>query len=205
MINLQNPSYFVGKLHMLNHIFTTLVCALGFSLTIPAYANNPPSSAKKVITKKKTSNKASANPVASALTKDEEVLDTASAASTDFHCELGNKLTIYTHASDSKQAAIRWKNRLVQLTRVDTSTGANRYESHKHGLVWIGIPAKGILLDSKKGQQLANECKNHEQLKPAVASAPAAPAAPAAETTPVAAPTPTPVTAPSKTEEPVKS
>ena len=34
------------------------------------------------------------------------------------------------------------------------------------GIVWIGIPAKGILLDSRKGQQLANECKSAEQLKP---------------------------------------
>ena len=48
------------------------------------------------------------------------------------------------------------------------------------GLVWIGIPAKGLLLDSKKGQQLANECKNAEQMKAA--------AAPAANPTVAAAP-----------------
>jgi hypothetical protein len=30
--------------------------------------------------------------------------------------------------------------------------------------VWIHIPAKAILLDSKKGQQLANECMNPQQL-----------------------------------------
>ncbi|MCY1251071.1 hypothetical protein D9M72_647880 [compost metagenome] len=33
--------------------------------------------------------------------------------------------------------------------------------------MWIGIPAKGMLLDSKQGRQLANECKDAEQAKPA--------------------------------------
>jgi len=76
-----------------------------------------------------------------------------------FHCELGNKLTIYRTAGDDQHIALRWKQRLLQMIRVDTSTGANRFENRKVGLVWIGIPAKGMLLDSKKGQQLANECK----------------------------------------------
>jgi hypothetical protein len=57
------------------------------------------------------------------------------------------------------------------MTRVETSTGAHRFESRRQGLVWIGIPAKGILLDSKKGQQLANDCKSAEQLKASTADA----------------------------------
>jgi hypothetical protein len=32
-----------------------------------------------------------------------------------------------------------------------------------YGLIWIGIPAKGMLLDSKQNRQLANECRNAEQ------------------------------------------
>jgi hypothetical protein len=75
------------------------------------------------------------------------------------------------------------------MTRVSTSTGADRFENRMHGLVWIGIPAKGMLLDSKKGLQLANECKSPDQLKaeaaktsaePAPAAAPASAAAPEA-------------------------
>jgi hypothetical protein len=95
--------------------------------------------------------------------EDEKEPDTSRAASTDFSCELGNKLTIYKNADDDKHIGLRWKKRVHLLTRVDTSTGANRFENHHFGLVWIGIPAKGILLDSKKGLQLANECKNTEQ------------------------------------------
>tara|TARA_R110001599_G_scaffold64023_3_gene178466 strand:+ start:35828 stop:36298 length:471 start_codon:yes stop_codon:yes gene_type:complete len=84
---------------------------------------------------------------------------------TDFNCELGNKITTYINPEDKKHLAIRWKNKLHRLHRVDTSTGANRFENNKYGLVWIDIPAKAMLLDSNKGQQLANECRDPEQAK----------------------------------------
>ena len=78
---------------------------------------------------------------------------------TNFNCELGNKLTIYQHPADDQHMALRWNKRLHEMTRVQTTTGANRFENTSQGLVWIGIPAKSMLLDSRKGQQLANECK----------------------------------------------
>lgn len=82
-----------------------------------------------------------------------------------FNCELGNKITTYTNPEDSKHLAIRWKNKLHRLHRISTTTGANRFENIKYGLVWIDIPAKAMLLDSNKGQQLANECRDPEQSK----------------------------------------
>jgi hypothetical protein len=83
--------------------------------------------------------------------------------STNFNCELGNKLTIYRHPNDDQHIALRWHNHLHQMTRVQTTTGADRFESQKKILVWIGIPAKSMLLNAKKGQQLANECRSPEQ------------------------------------------
>lgn len=81
----------------------------------------------------------------------------------EYKCELGNSLTLYTNAND-QNVAMRWKKRLYKMTRVITSTGADRFENQKAGFVYIGIPAKGLLLDSHKGQQLANECKTTEPL-----------------------------------------
>ena len=80
----------------------------------------------------------------------------------DYKCELGNFLTIYTNTEDNQHVALRWKKRLYRMTRIETSTGANRFENRKAGFVFIGIPAKGLLLDSHKGKQLANECKTTE-------------------------------------------
>lgn len=110
-----------------------------------------------------------AHPLAMSVADKEEADEpnTAGSASTDFNCELGNKITIYTNATDDKHIALRWKKRLHRLSRVGTTTGANRFENRLYGLVWIGIPAKGMLLDSKQGRQLANECKDAEQAKPA--------------------------------------
>jgi len=113
--------------------------------------------------KKAAAKKAPAKKEAQTAGEDEKEPDITGLQPIDFHCELGNTLTIYRNATDDQQIAIRWNKRLHQLFRVATTTGANRFENAKKGLVWIGIPAKGMLLDSKKGQQLANECKSPEQ------------------------------------------
>lgn len=84
---------------------------------------------------------------------------------TNFNCELGNKITTYSNVGDDKYMAIRWKDKVHRLRRIGTSTGANRFENRKAGLVWINIPTKAMLLDSRKGQQLANECRDPEQTK----------------------------------------
>lgn len=93
---------------------------------------------------------------------------------TEYACELGNKITIYTNATDDSHIALRWKRRLHRLARVGTTTGALRFENPHYGLIWIGIPSKGILLDSKLNRQLANECKNAEQSAIVATAAPEA-------------------------------
>ncbi|MFL6708631.1 MAG: hypothetical protein ACJ8HI_10540 [Massilia sp.] len=82
---------------------------------------------------------------------------------TDYRCELGNVLTIFQHEGDDSHIALRWKKRIHRLEKVGTTTGAQRYQNTTFGLVWIGIPSKGMLLDAKLNRQLANECKNTDQ------------------------------------------
>ena len=118
----------------------------------------------------KKSTKKAAKPVEEAVPKapDEEADEpvVTDSAVTEFDCELGNKITIYANTTDESHIALRWKKRLHRLSRVGTTTGAQRFENKLYGLIWIGIPAKGMLLDSKLNRQLANECRNAEQLKP---------------------------------------
>lgn len=137
-----------------------LLCA-GLALAAPQ--------AQAQTTTKKTTKKAAKKPAAKAAPaevddgEDEGTPDVKTAVSVDYKCELGNSLTIYTNAEDEKHIALRWGKTLHRLSRVPTTTGANRFENRKYGLLWIGIPAKGILLDSKSGHQLANECKSPAQ------------------------------------------
>ncbi|HJV52301.1 MAG TPA: hypothetical protein VJ652_12605 [Noviherbaspirillum sp.] len=125
--------------------------------TAPALAQNSAAHAAKKAHAKKSPAKVEHDE------DDEKEPDITGLQPIEFHCELGNNLTIYRSANDDQQIALRWNKRLHNMMRVATTTGANRFENAKKGLVWIGIPAKGILLDSKKGHQLANECKSSEQ------------------------------------------
>jgi membrane-bound inhibitor of C-type lysozyme len=133
-----------------------------------ANATSEPQKAAKAKAKAKPASKARAKAAAAAV-PDEPEPDISDTTTTDYHCELGNKITIYHKDSDDGHIALRWKQRLHRLTRVGTTTGARRFENPVFGLIWIGIPAKGMLLDSKQNRQLANECKNAEQAKPAMA------------------------------------
>jgi hypothetical protein len=98
--------------------------------------------------------------------------DITGTTTTEYSCELGNKLTIFHHQDDESHIALRWKKRIHRLEKVGTTTGARRFENRTFGLIWIGIPAKGMLLDSKLNRQLANECKNADQEKADLAPPP---------------------------------
>ena len=98
-----------------------------------------------------------------AQAKDRAKIVTAGHISSLYQCDLGDKLTVYKNAADNSYVNLRWKNKLYRLSRQQTSTGAERYEDKKEGLVLISIPSKSMLFDSKRGKQLANECRNPEQ------------------------------------------
>ncbi|USX16168.1 hypothetical protein NHH88_10435 [Oxalobacteraceae bacterium OTU3CAMAD1] len=153
-----------------------MACSLALaSLSLAAGAHAAAETTKTPVKKTvKKSTKKAAKPVEEAVPKapDEEADEpvVTDSAVTEFDCELGNKITIYANTTDEAHIALRWKKRLHRLTRVGTTTGAQRFENKLYGLIWIGIPAKGMLLDSKLNRQLANECRNAEQLKPVVTS-----------------------------------
>jgi len=153
----------------LKQLFAACACALaaaGLCATAHAATHETHPKATKVL-----KNKAKAKKEAPQAEQEPEP-DVSGDAATDYACELNNKLTIYTNEADDSHIALRWKNHVQRMERVGTTTGAQRFENVKTGLIWIGIPAKGILLDSKMNRQLANECKNAEQAKPVVAARP---------------------------------
>jgi len=120
----------------------------------------------------KKSKKAKKEVPAPVVADEEPEPDITDTLITEYSCELNNKVTIYTNEKDDGHIALRWKNRLHRLDRIGTTTGALRFENPKFGLIWIGIPSKGILLDSKLNRQLANECKKPELPATQVAAAP---------------------------------
>ena len=75
-----------------------------------------------------------------------------------FNCELNNRVDIKI-GNDQRHVDLTWKGHVYEMLPVATSTGALRFEDRRSGMVWIQIPSKSMLLNSKIGQQLANECK----------------------------------------------
>ena len=149
-----------------------LVVALGVSITMPTLAQDSSTPAKRVTRQalkkaapKKAESAAHSDAAAGDDDDDDKAPDVTSSASTEFECELGNTVTIYRNVDDTNHIALRWKKQILRLKRVVTTTGANRFENRRSGWVWIDIPAKSMLLDAKKGQQLVNECRNPDQLK----------------------------------------
>ena len=150
---------------------TLLACGVAMAASTMCAPSAFAAEAKKPVTKAKakaSKTKIKANDETLKPTTPEDEPDVTDKNSVDFNCELGNKVTVYSNDADPSSIALRWKKRLHRLTVVGTTTGAKRYENQNFGLIWIGIPSKGMLLDSKLNRQLANECKNTEQENPVV-------------------------------------
>jgi hypothetical protein len=75
-----------------------------------------------------------------------------------FQCDIGRSVTV--SAKDDNNVDLNWQGKMYALAKVPTSSGAMRFEDKTSGLVWIQIPAKSMLMDSKAGRQLAQDCKN---------------------------------------------
>ena len=154
---------------LFKHLLTAGARALAAAaVSVPASAEiAKPSKAVKAA--KKAKNSKEAHPKAAEVLDQNDPEypepDITDTRTTEYACELGNKVTNYKKDGDDAHIALRWKKRLHRLTRVGTTTGAHRFENKLFGLIWIGIPAKGMLLDSKLNRQLANECKDAEQAK----------------------------------------
>jgi hypothetical protein len=136
------------------------------ALCVPASASETNHPKATDVLKHKAKPKAKAKKAEAAPAPSEPEPDLTDTVSTDYSCELGNKITIYANEHDDSHIALRWQKRLHRLERVGTTTGAQRFENSQLGLIWIGIPSKGILLDSKQNRQLANECKSAAQAHP---------------------------------------
>ena len=76
-----------------------------------------------------------------------------------YRCELNRQVLIRTIAPDRSSMVINWLGKDLTLTAVDALSGALRYEDARAGLTWLVIVGKAMLLDSRMGQQLANECR----------------------------------------------
>lgn len=81
-----------------------------------------------------------------------------------YDCDLDRKVQVRQVAQDYRSAVLHWGKRDYAMQAVPARTGALRYEDAASGLVWIVIASKSMLLDTKQGLQLANDCKSPDMV-----------------------------------------
>lgn len=77
-----------------------------------------------------------------------------------YRCDLNRSVDISQVSADMQSAVVRFDKKEYKMHAVTARSGALRYEDASSGLVWLVIVGKSMLLDTKHGRQLANDCKN---------------------------------------------
>ena len=73
-----------------------------------------------------------------------------------YRCDSGQQVEIQRNAAD---IGVAWQGSRHTLRRYDSESGLPRFEDRDSGLLWIDLPWKSVLMDSRSGRPLANECK----------------------------------------------
>lgn len=79
-------------------------------------------------------------------------------------CELGSSVRVEPDQSQPGYFNVHGKGFRFRMHPVATSTGAIRLEDRQAGAVWLQLANKSMLMDQNKGQRLADECANPEQM-----------------------------------------
>jgi len=78
-------------------------------------------------------------------------------------CEMGNSVSVTPDPQQPARFIVQMKKYTFHMTPVETSTGAVRLEDAQAGAMWLQLPNKSMLMNSKLGQRMADECQSDHQ------------------------------------------
>ena len=78
-------------------------------------------------------------------------------------CELGNFVTVTPDAQNAGAFVVQLKQHKFHMVPVVSSTGAIRLEDAQAGAMWLQLANKSMLMNSKIGQRMADECQSPDQ------------------------------------------
>lgn len=78
-------------------------------------------------------------------------------------CEFSQSVDVEPLAAKQGYFQVAFKGKKYTLAPEATTTGAVRLENKKDGIVWIQIANKSMLMNSKAGQRMADNCVHPSQ------------------------------------------
>jgi hypothetical protein len=78
-------------------------------------------------------------------------------------CEFDQKVSVERIENRPGVFKVGFKNTSYTMVPQETTTGAVRLEDKKAGVMWLQIPAKSMLMNSKVGQRMVDGCTQQQQ------------------------------------------
>ena len=139
------------------------LCAFTLSAMAQATAPAAKTAPKPAAAKPAAKAKAVAAPAAMAALSASQ-LETAKRVNTGkADCEFDQHVSV--DAIDGKPGMFKvdFKKQSFTMVPEDTTTGAVRLEDKKNGVMWLQISNKSMLMNSKVGQRMVDNCKHASQ------------------------------------------
>ena len=78
-------------------------------------------------------------------------------------CEFNQTITVEPWTEHPGHFKVAYKNATYTMVPEETTTGAVRLEDKHAGVMWLQIPSKSMLMNSKIGQRMVDSCTHAEQ------------------------------------------
>ena len=78
-------------------------------------------------------------------------------------CEFDQQVSVEPKAGHPGVFHVGFKNATYTMVAEETTSGAVRLADKRAGVVWLQIPSKSMLMNSKIGQRLVDNCTQTEQ------------------------------------------
>jgi len=78
-------------------------------------------------------------------------------------CEFNQQVSVHAIEGKPGHFKVGFKKASYTMVPQETTTGAVRLEDKKAGVIWLQIPAKSMLMNSKIGQRMVDSCTLSQQ------------------------------------------
>jgi len=150
-----------------------LAIAVGFSIAAPiAIAQSSPSTTKPTAKPKSTESRQELHSKAKGLALATETVQQINQNQLDIagrvltgkaDCEFNQSVDVSPINGKPGFFKVGFKGANYTMVPEETSTGAVRLEDKKAGVMWLQIPSKSMLMNSKIGQRMVDSCMHSEQ------------------------------------------